>query len=729
MKKQYLSVILMIGLSIVFSDSFAGRKKVGLVLSGGGAKGIAHIGVIEVLEKAGIPIDYVVGTSMGSIVGGLYAIGYTGEELDTLVRQQDWTFLLSDKVKRDYLPFMEKEATEKYVFSFSFGKGKERRVPAGFVAGQNVYNLFTDLTLGYHDSLDFNRLPIPFACIAANIVDGQEVVLNKGNLVQAMRASMAIPGFFTPVHLDSMVLVDGGIVNNFPADVAKAMGADIIIGVDVQADLRKSDKLNTFPEVMGQLINLMCLNKFEENYALTDLYIKPDINEYSAASFNPQAVDTLIVRGKRAAEAQWEKLMALKKEIGITEEVVREPRQIQEDTFFIRSIVLKGVSEDEAKRLRRNIRIQENEGITLTGLHRAIASLYGTKAFSGVTYRLLGGPEYVLELLLTEKHMDVVNLGFRFDTEEMAAILLNTKFNYKALGGSKFSLTARLNKNPYIRLDYALENPFLRRLNLAYMFRYNDFNLYDKGSKSNSITYRYHLGEASLSDLYFRNFKFQVGVRYEYFDYDPFLYKEDSQGTDAISKGYISYFALAHLETYDRKYYPTRGLSFEAAYSLHTDNFVRLDGHAPCSALSAGFTGVVSLSNRFKMLPSVYGRVLIGNYVPYPYLNYMGGQVEGRYMAQQLPFEGISHIEVFEKSLMVARLQFRQRMGSRHYLFVTGNFALQNDNFFDILGDRGIWGGSVGYSYDTAVGPIGCSFNMSDYTDKLGFYFNLGYYF
>lgn len=338
MKKQYLSVILMIGLSIVFSDSFAGRKKVGLVLSGGGAKGIAHIGVIEVLEKAGIPIDYVVGTSMGSIVGGLYAIGYTGEELDTLVRQQDWTFLLSDKVKRDYLPFMEKEATEKYVFSFSFGKGKERRVPAGFVAGQNVYNLFTDLTLGYHDSLDFNRLPIPFACIAANIVDGQEVVLNKGNLVQAMRASMAIPGFFTPVHLDSMVLVDGGIVNNFPADVAKAMGADIIIGVDVQADLRKSDKLNTFPEVMGQLINLMCLNKFEENYALTDLYIKPDINEYSAASFNPQAVDTLIVRGKRAAEAQWEKLMALKKEIGITEEVVRKPRQIQEDTFlYVRS--------------------------------------------------------------------------------------------------------------------------------------------------------------------------------------------------------------------------------------------------------------------------------------------------------------------------------------------------------------------------------------------------------
>lgn len=729
MKRWYIATVVFLGILCLSTDVTAQRKKVGLVLSGGGAKGIAHIGVIEVLEKAGIPIDYVVGTSMGSIVGGLYAIGYSATELDSLVRMQNWPFLLSDKVQRNRLSFSEKESTEKYVLSFSFGKNKESRMPAGFVSGQNVYNLFTDLTVGYHDSLDFHRLPIPFACVAANIVDGQEVVLDKGNLVQAMRASMAIPGVFTPVHMDSLVLVDGGIVNNFPADVAKAMGADIIIGVDVQSDLRKGEKLNTLPGIVGQLINLLCLNKFEENYVLTDLYIKPDINEYSAASFNPEAVDTLIVRGRRAGEAQWEKLMELKEQIGVMEMPVKAEREIQADTFRIRNIVLSGVSDEEEKRLRRIIRLHENSVVTSEELHKAIGALYGTKAFTGVTYRLLGGPEYDLELLLEEKHMNSVNLGFRFDSEEMAAILLNTQFNYRALGGSKFSLTARLSKNPYVRLDYALENPFFRKLNLAYMFRYNDFNVYQKGDKINAVTYRYHLGECSLTDIYLRNFKMQLGLRYEYFDYDPFLYKDERQTIDVRSKGYISYFALAHLETFDRKYYPTKGLSFAASYSLYTDNFARIDGHAPFSALSAGFTGVVSLTRRFKMLPSVYGRVLIGKDVPYPYLNYVGGQVAGRYMSQQLPFEGISHVEIAENALLAARLHFRQRMGSRHYLSFIANYALQDDNFFDLLGHGGMWGGSVGYSYDSALGPIDLTFSMSDYTDKFGFYFNLGFYF
>lgn len=732
MKKWILKVILVTLLCLSVSGIQAERKKVGLVLSGGGAKGIAHVGVIEVLEKAGIPIDYVVGTSMGSIVGGLYAIGYDGVTLDSLVRHQDWAFLLSDKVYRDNLSFSEKDVTERYLLSFAFGRDKENRMPAGFVSGQNVYNLFTDLTIGYHDSLDFSTLPIPFACVAANIVDGKEIVLRGGNLTQAMRASMAIPGVFTPVRMDSLVLVDGGIVNNFPVDVAKAMGADIIIGVDVQADLRQAEKLNSLPGVVGQLINLMCLNKFEENLALTDLYIKPEINEYSAASFTKEAVDTLVIRGRRAAEAQWEKLIALKEKIGLDEaETGKNGKKVLPDTFYVRKIYLKGVEREDEKWLKRMIRLKENHPLTKTELHRAVSSLYGTKAFAGVTYRLLGGPIYDLELTLDKSNKSLlVNLGFRFDSEEMAAILLNTKFSYKALQGSRFSLTARLSKNPFVRLDYSLENPLLRKLNLAYMFKYNDFNVYDRGDKINAVTYRYHLGELSMTDIYVRNFKFELGARYEYFDYDPFLYKSDFHVVDVRSEGYCSAYALARLETYDRKYYPTRGLSFGASYALYTNNFAwKKDDNVSFSALSANFTGVVSLTNRFKMLPSIYGRVLMGHDIPYPYLNYMGGEIDGRYMQQQLAFQGINHVEVFKNSLMVAKLHFRQRMGSRHYVSLIGNYALQDDNFFDILGDRGIWGGGIGYSYDTALGPIDLVVNLSDWTDKVGFYFNLGYYF
>ncbi|MFR4038364.1 MAG: patatin-like phospholipase family protein [Butyricimonas faecalis] len=215
----------------VILDAQGQRKKVGLVLSGGGAKGVAHIGVLKVLEEAGIPIDYIAGTSMGSLVGALYAIGYDAHAMDSLVRRQDWMFLLSDKVYRYNLPFSEKEETEKYLVSVPIKNNREIKIPSGFISGQNVYNLFSDLTIGYHDSLDFKKLPIPFACVASNLVDGKEVIQDYGVLPLAMRASMAIPGAFAPVRQDSMVLVDGGISNNFPVDIAKAMGADIIIGV------------------------------------------------------------------------------------------------------------------------------------------------------------------------------------------------------------------------------------------------------------------------------------------------------------------------------------------------------------------------------------------------------------------------------------------------------------------------------------------------------------------
>ena len=221
MKKQIFStLVLSIGLLLPFSlHSQEQRKKVGVVLSGGGAKGMAHIKALKVIEEAGIPIDYIAGTSMGAIVGGLYAIGYTPEQLDSMVRKQDWTFLLSDRIKRSAMSLTDRERSEKYTVSIPFTKTPKDAATGGIMKGQNLANLFSDLTVGYHDSIDFNKLPIPFACVAANVVNGEQIVFHDGILSTAMRASMAIPGVFTPVRQDSMVLVDGGIVNNYPADV------------------------------------------------------------------------------------------------------------------------------------------------------------------------------------------------------------------------------------------------------------------------------------------------------------------------------------------------------------------------------------------------------------------------------------------------------------------------------------------------------------------------------
>ena len=717
----------------VILDAQGQRKKVGLVLSGGGAKGVAHIGVLKVLEEAGIPIDYIAGTSMGSLVGALYAIGYDAHAMDSLVRRQDWMFLLSDKVYRYNLPFSEKEETEKYLVSVPIKNNREIKIPSGFISGQNVYNLFSDLTIGYHDSLDFKKLPIPFACVASNLVDGKEVIQDYGVLPLAMRASMAIPGAFAPVRQDSMVLVDGGISNNFPVDIAKAMGADIIIGVDVQAELKNASGLESVMGILDQMTSFLGIQKYEENKKMVNIYIKPDVTPYSAASFSSSAIDTLILRGEDVARSQWDELMQLKKVLGLAESF--EPKKVSEDiiikndTIRVARVHLSGINERDEKWLRKKIRIKDYSQITLDDLHEAIAELYGIGAFSSVSYRLSGGPVYDLELILKQKSMSSLNLGFRFDSEEMAAILLNTTLTHKDLRGSRLSLTGRLSMNPYVKLNYSLGNTFLRRFELEYMFKYNNLDIYTKGKKTDNVDYGVHRINLGGSDIYFRNFKLQLGLRYEYYNYDSFLFSDKDHNISVKPEGFFSYYGLAHLETFDKRYYPTRGMSLKVDYSLYTDNLITYNDGAPFSAIGLDFESVLSITRRVKFIPSIYGRVLVGHGVPYPYLNCMGGDVAGRYVDQQLPFLGIQHLEIFDNSLMVAKVKVRYNIGRNHYVSLAGNYAKQEANFFDILGGNDIWGGGVGYSYDSIVGPIDFVFSLSDWSKKLGFYFNLGYYF
>ena len=516
-------------------------------------------------------------------------------------------------------------------------------------------------------------------------------------------------------------------------DIAKAMGADIIIGVDVQAELKNASGLESVMGILDQMTSFLGIQKYEENKKMVNIYIKPDVTPYSAASFSSSAIDTLILRGEDVARSQWDELMQLKKELGLAESFqpkkVSEDIIIKNDTIRVARVHLSGINERDEKWLRKKIRIKDYSQITLDDLHEAIAELYGIGAFSSVSYRLSGGPVYDLELILKQKSMSSLNLGFRFDSEEMAAILLNTTLTHKDLRGSRLSLTGRLSMNPYVKLNYSLGNTFLRRFELECMFKYNNLDIYTKGKKTDNVDYGVHRINLGGSDIYFRNFKLQLGLRYEYYNYDSFLFSDKDHNISVKPEGFFSYYGLAHLETFDKRYYPTRGMSLKVDYSLYTDNLITYNDGAPFSAIGLDFESVLSITRRVKFIPSIYGRVLVGHGVPYPYLNCMGGDVAGRYVDQQLPFLGIQHLEIFDNSLMVAKVKVRYNIGRNHYVSLAGNYAKQEANFFDILGGNDIWGGGVGYSYDSIVGPIDFVFSLSDWSKKLGFYFNLGYYF
>ena len=226
--------------------------KVGLVLSGGGAKGFAHIGVLKVIDSLNIKIDYVAGTSMGAIIGSLYASGYSGQQLDSIFKSLNFEDVINDNLPRSAKTFYERENSEKYGVTLPFTRFKIN-LPSALSRGQNVFNLLSKLTLDVSDISDFEQLPIPFFCVATDVETGKAVILDHGNLAQAVTASGAFPSLFQPVVIDDRILIDGGVVNNYPIDELKAKGMDIIIGVDVQDGLATREELNSAPSILLQI--------------------------------------------------------------------------------------------------------------------------------------------------------------------------------------------------------------------------------------------------------------------------------------------------------------------------------------------------------------------------------------------------------------------------------------------------------------------------------------------
>ena len=709
------------------------RKKVGLVLSGGGAKGMAHIGALKVIEEAGIPIDYVVGTSMGSIIGGLYAIGYTPEQMDSMVRVQDWGFLLSDRTPRSDKNMAEREADEQYIISVPFSKNSLKEVTGGLIKGQNIANLFSELTLGYHDSIDFNKLPIPFACVSEDIVKGQEKVFHDGVLSTAMRASMAIPGVFTPVRLDSMVLVDGGVVNNYPVNIAREMGADIIIGVDVQSELKPANELNNAGNILGQLIDLMGQDLYLKNIEETNTHIKVNVHGYSAASFTSHAIDTLIIRGEEAARKQWESLLQLKKEIGIDDKYVpvRPDKYEPTNWIMVRNIHFNGVDEKDEGWIMKRCDLKENALNSIQRIEDATSIIRSNTSYSNVTYVLTRSDDGLFDLTYTVnmKQEHRINIGIRFDSEEIASLLVNFRSTLKTSLPSYVSGTLRLGKRYAAKLTYEVEPSPLTSLGLTYLFQHNDLDYYIKGKRAFNSTFRYNMGEIAYHNVWLRNVRFGLGSRIELYNYEKILYNEEYMGIKPHNEHFFTYFANLNYDTYDKAYFPSKGVMFKGAYTFYTDNFTEYKNRPPFSSISGAFAGVVPISNRFSVLPGVYGRFLIGRNIPLAKMNVMGGDIMQQYLPDQLPFIGSTHIELMEHSLLIGAIKLRQRLGNVHYLSLMGNYALSSHDIKDLLNERTMFGCGIGYGMDSMFGPLEATINYMNHSNKVNIYINLGYKF
>lgn len=654
------------------------RKKVGVVLSGGGAKGVAHIGALKVIEEAGIPIDYVVGTSMGAIVGGLYSIGYTPQQLDSIVNAQDWKYLLSDATNPETTLLSEKLEDKQYLLSIPI-TGKSAHVSdAGIIKGRNIARLLSGLTIGYHDSISFNRLPIPFACVSDNIVNGSKIVFHKGILGIAMRASMSIPGVFAPVYLNGMVLVDGGLTDNYPVDIARQMGAEIIIGVDVQNSLMKADELTSLPNVLGQILNLVGEESYRKNVENSNIHIKVDVDGYSAASFNHEAIDTLVRRGKEAAMANWDKLIALKKEIGIS----RDYRPTYPHPFKI------------------------------------------------PTQAMMDTLPPIPQITPREVPVNTVNIGGRFDNEELAVLLLNAGMYLGKEKKSHLSLTTRLGKRTFGRLEYAYSPRQTWDINTGYQIGYNDFNLYEKGRRLMNLTYVHQMAWVGFSKSWYQ-WLVDAGVYFEKYNFHDWPSGPDVSIAKSNSKALFSYQANVTYNSLDNQRFAFKGMEWKAGYTLYTDNFATYDSKSPISVFQTHWNGYFSPNKIFTIMPAVYARVVGKNTQSLAISNFIGGNVPGRYMEQQIPFTGITRIEISPNTLVTATIGVRTRTYKNQYIVVRGSYGQAADRIGKLGGPeaRKLAGGSIGYCYNSIIGPIEAELNYSNQSKKVGYYIGVGFTF
>ena len=748
------------------------RPTVALVLSGGGAKGAAHIGVIEHIERLGIPVDVVLGTSMGGLIGSLYSLGYTPAQMDSIIKGIDWNWAFTDKVSREYISYDEMKYKEKYLLSIPFFYEKEyfkkkmddessyddirrhnefyigadhtdegreliRRnlmgsLPSAFIYGQNVSNLISSLTVGYQDSTDFCNLPIPFVCVATDMVSGKAKIWHGGKINVAMRSTMSIPGVFAPVRHEGMVLVDGGLRDNYPTALAREIGSDIIIGVDLSDNRKSYSSVNNIGDIIGQGIDMLGRDAFERNVEIPDVKIKPDLREFNMMSFSSRNIDTIIVRGRQASLAQDSLLrdVATRTSTGHARDFINT-RVFTGDSLLISDVEVRGVTPEERSILMNRLKVNFEQKISRKDLDHIVAQIYGTQAYDFVTYELLGDVEpFRLIVNCRKGPVHQLGIGVRADTEEIVSVLLNIGLFTHKLHGHSMDLEAKIGANPYMNVNWSYTPRKLPTVNAKFSIRGTDMNMLNFNNDNRlSFSYFNATQEFYFSNIHWKYFDINGGIRNDVFVFKNMRASQfvGDYDFENLKNDYVSLFADARADSFDDGYFPSKGVKAGASYAWtfaglpnHTKNF---------QTVTADAKVVVPMGKRVAFIPSFSARFLLGTDIPVAYFNALGGSLPGRYVNQQIPFYGINKLAAMKNILTVYRTDLRVNLAKNHYITAIANYARSCDFLISYAVGPGYMGAALEYSYDTIFGPLTANIHWSDFTDKVGFFISAGYSF
>ena len=732
------------------------RPTVALVLSGGGAKGAAHVGVLRYLEEVDIPIDMVLGTSMGGLVGGLYALGYSAHELDSLLRVIDWDVALTDEVDQRYESYNVKSRRQKYQVSIPFHYAAEdfkakveegvrysaRRpevrlgaaweeektdgavpssslnsLPSGIVFGLNVDNIISGKTVGYHGDVDFTGLPIPFFCVASDIVSCKALNWSSGPIVTALRSTMSIPVLFRPVRYKDMILIDGGTRNNFPADLARAMGADIVIGVVLANNNRSYAEINNLADMVWQVIDMLGRDAYEGNSRMLDVLIRPDIHEFNSMSFGRAQIDTIVDRGYRAARACADRIAAVKGYMPDAKTVLQAPKAVDigRQPIQIHRVFFDGIDGKDAVYLRKETGIRAGQMATAPDLDAATARVFSSDAIEAVNYTLIpDGDGYDIRFHCVKGPVHRFGASARMDSEERVAALLNAGFNVNKLRGPKLDLEARLGEHWYGKARFSLTAPSLPILNLEGKVGYTDANMVVNSHRYDAGFWHNYL-DAYFSGVQFKSFDFRAGLRHERFSLDSWLTNSGSALTpdemQLFRKTYTSFYSRIRRHTLDNFYYPRSGYSIGAAHDYYL-------GTESAHVISADARAVVPLNDWLDLIPEAWTRHVIDpEHERFYQANFVGGSMAGRYMGQQIPFVGFHDVTIVDNSVFVMNLDLRANIFKNTFLSLQGGYVWSDKQFYidDLDLSPRYLGAALELGYNSILGPVKGKVEWSDF--------------
>ena len=732
------------------------RPTVGLVLAGGGARGLAHLGVIKYLEELGIPVDVVTGTSMGGLVGGLYAMGYTHDQLDSLVRAIDWPVMMSDNIPNTNISYRLRKYRDRFVIRIPFHYDDEdleerfRRerlvdklgeeaghgsndmlkeavtkmgigMPDGYLFGLNVRDMLSSVSVGYQDSLSFAELPIPYACVATDMYTMTPKYWTSGSLPDAMRSTMAIPFYFRAVRTEGAVLLDGGMRNNFPVDLAKEMGADIIIGSEMSVP-RQLDELNSPVDLLFQTITLLSKETAGPAREMVDFEVYHELKGYNMLSFDDKSVDDIINQGYQNALANKESFEAVAALVaGKAVPTVRRPApavNLAQKKVRVGSIRFEGITQQELRAV----------------LHPKDYP-YGSNVFESVTYHLEGREEpYVLVFDCQKGQVNDFAIGVRADTDETVALALHLGLGTRRLMGPRFTADLKLGTNPALTLDFSRKfAKGIPTIGVDFRTRLMRTNI----GWDNSVEERLWsiAADVYLEDSRMTRGTFRVGLTAEMDPYEQYLsYGETWKDWDWKSY-WLSAFANFKFDTFDDGYFPTRGVRLTlkgrynfAGYSIDLDkNYAVLEedpaltegGRVPryISTL-ASVEAAFSIGNHFTILPKLYAAwyqpfgVNIMSYLARDYMNMkhttmLGGFMPDRYTEFQIPFFlWPANTRNSSPYTAMAQLDLRYCFARKNYVSVRSGVLVRGDELRDFAENYKYWAFGAEYARQTPVGPL-----------------------